>query len=287
MSISITISENVEDARYTYSNYKIYYCNVLPYNDFIRLHQKNLFSTSERVCFLGLEEYESDKLIKLSSEEINIDIIWVFSKLAKNTKLYKSLSEKFTIKILSNLSYFEKIKFITSLLVDRNLDTKLVNTLVNKLPSDRSIIKNELDKLEILIKLDKDLSLDLKYEKEFIIFDLLKYFLEKDIKNFYKTADIVDLNLDRFAVGYFFLKRLLALLYINLGDLDSANKYFKYFGKSIKYDQFLSKKLLFHNILELYLKAYELFIQIDTVGYDYSLFQRLMKFYRIYTKLTA
>lgn len=249
-------------------------CENLEYESFIKLHKKGLFNSKKVLVFLNVQTYKDADLREfLEKETITTDVVWGFKTLGKNLKLYKLL-EKSGIDIctISSLDKpHEKRKFISKLLSIHHIPGRLLEDFNLRLPEDKFIIESEILKVKKLVELGADDSLVLRsisvYSSTFDLLEFLNSILLNDLKKSYVLAKKVAEESHELVIQAVLLKRIKSLIFLNLGDVSTANKYWRtgpyYLNDSIS----LANTFGFEKLDELYTYVDYIFSEYN---YDYK-----------------
>jgi hypothetical protein len=248
------------DAKYLvseeFSTIKYVECTDLSFKDFIRLHQPSLFDSS-LICFLNVDKLETDEELLELCSNVKTEVIWCFESLRKNSKLFKKLSSCSNVSVCEQLTKTQSKKdFIKTLLLKNSLPLKFQEIFVIDGPEDRLILKSEIEKFACLHAITRDEEVlkkaVCKFNGSLDTLEFVSHLLNRNIKLAYVYAIKVSNEAPAMVIAATILKKLKAMMYLSLGDVNSANLIWRhgnyYLDQAIKQ----AKGIGFTGLLNLY-----------------------------------
>lgn len=248
------------DVRYEVSNaftdVRFINCSDLTLHSFIKLHQPSLFDNSIKV-FLNVDQIpdKSEELINYIPN-IKTKVIWTFSSLAKNRKIYKKLASCSNISECNSLKSSTKKDFIKAKLTEKQLPLKFLNLFLVDGAEDRSILSSEINKFATLHSVTKDQTLleksVCKFNGSLDTLDFVSKLLEGDIAPAYKYALKLSNEVHASVISAVILKKLRAMIYLSIGDVNTANTIWRHGNYFLDLALRQSKKVGFLKLINLY-----------------------------------
>lgn len=192
-----------------------------------KIHQKNLFQKNNIKVLYDLDIVESELLLKFLDLKIDIDCVWCFSRLAKNTKVFKKLSNITSIEFIEPLETSrERQTYIKKLIDLKKLPKEITTLLVESGPESRSELYNEIDKAEALKNIGK---IDIfknalaSYENNKISIDLTTSMLDSNIdKSYIHIKKISEMGLPLEVFYATFMKKLISYYLLNSNNIKQS-----------------------------------------------------------------
>ncbi len=164
-------------------------------NTLNKISQKSLFNDYKLIIIKEVDFISSKEKVKKQQELIdyilkdNVNYI-----LITNKKPLLELNENFKILNIEQLNNKNKEKYINNLLLEKKLvlSEKIIDSLKNKLPDNFLIIRNEINKLALLLitnNNEDDLINSIANYNDENIFNLLNFIFDSDINNVLKIYE--------------------------------------------------------------------------------------------------
>lgn len=187
------------------SNYSLYYGEESTVNMILKdVESFDMFSSSKLVVLINPEKVEEiNKIAQLISNKDKLNnrlILLTQSKKFTNSKVSNSISKKNKYhfkKIYEKKTFYMLKNYIKS--HNKYVTNKAINYLIERTENNIEILYNEVDKLiTFCFEKDKITIEDVKklsgnYSRT-TVFDIQKYFREKDKKNFFKNFKYISNN---------------------------------------------------------------------------------------------
>ena len=253
----VYISSNLDNLLYELEtvskNTSLIYSEDLSFPEIVSLHKKTLFNNDKLRCFLNLETVETTDLVKLLDSNIQLNVIWCFSKINKNSSLYKQLQGRCPIQTCSGVdTYQDRKKFITKLVKENKLDSTYIESFMKTTSSNKYLIKTEIESLSYLINVVKrpDLTSTNIYALDSDIFKLVDAIINCNIEEFYFYFNKLESSLILLQFHSIILSKLKSLIFFSKNLDDLAQTSWKTFD--IKQTKALANKLGFQPLLKIY-----------------------------------
>lgn len=241
------------DIKSSLSNVKFLDTSNLDFKDFKKLHLTSLVESDKINCFYGIK-YKQELLLDLL-DNIEKRVIWCFTSLPKNRKLYKQLNSLVNIKESVSISKpKDKESFIKNLCKEHSIPVNYLDIINLNTSESKFNIENEIIKLSSALKQckgDKALDILSNYSSDSDLFNLCIHILSNKNKAISYFNKIVN---SKVPVNYIYSmvnKRLFYYLYLSLDNEKEAKSFWKGSTYFINKDKQLAKEYGFYNILQL------------------------------------
>jgi len=154
----VYIAANLDDALYDikseFKNQSIKYIYSPKESEFIESHIPTLVSSEDLIVLINLDKIKLDVIEHTLCLSRSKRTVWVFKKLAKNTKIYKTISKNnIYIKTCSSLKKTKaKKQFIEEVCNNLSIPKKYTSIILDRSGEDKGTIYQEIKKFAAAIK---------------------------------------------------------------------------------------------------------------------------------------
>jgi len=256
--IKTYIASNLDDAIYEirsdFNNQKIQ-CIYSPKEDqFKEAHIPTLVSGNAVIALVGIDKIKYDLISSTLKLNNTKSIVWVFKKLAKNTKIYKEIKQSIPIHHCLNLSKTkDKKQFIEGLVNKFSIPRKYIPSIIERSGDDKSIIYQEIKKLSVAIKSTDDplnsfISDHADLDALFFVDNLLKRNLVESLKYYSKLKSKTQYH----QICYLLGKQITCYIHLCQNDVPAALSVWKIPEWLINQKQGIAKNFGLFNLCNLY-----------------------------------
>lgn len=253
--ISDEISDSIFEAKLEFSAAcKVLDCTEMSLANFARLQSPNLFKSTLPTVFFNVESLGSEPILSVLNTPKLCTGIWCFSKLTKESKVYKKLKTIASVETVKPLNTkLSRKKFINK--VAPNLPESLVDRIAEVSSVSRGFLQLESDKISKIYKVLGELPAirsicNMSHESGniFALIDLVVY---KKTSEFYERLPSTVSFENPMGFKACILKRLSAMLLMSEGHPQLASEFWRYFGEALYSEQKVVKSLGSANIRKL------------------------------------
>ena len=195
--------------------------------EFVDLHRSKLIPFTKISCILETEQYDKDLLLILI-QKTEVDIVWGFKRLAKNTNVYKKLEKKTSVVRCTSLSkYKEKKIFVQALCKKHSVPFLYVDALMLLASSSKFTIENEILKLSYAIKcgLDNPAEVLSTYEDSADVLNFTSCLFSDQAKAHFYIDKLVTYKTNYYLIQSILHKKLSYYLHLAWDNETGAKKY--------------------------------------------------------------
>lgn len=229
--LDVYVSEDTDNALF---EVELFYPSTPLHRDldvlnFTNLHKKTLFNLSNRLCLMVPKDLTYENAVSILEGRVDKDVIWVFEKLAKNTKLYKYLFKTYKVTFCSEIiKDREKNAFIKELAKSIGVKAKYISEFSKRSGTSKRVIQSELEKLYAAQEiLSNPLDIVVDDTNGLECFKFIDSLFEGDLV----SSLLILEKLERFESGHkiaaLLAKKTMSMMLICAGDINQANKYFR------------------------------------------------------------
>lgn len=258
--------------------------DLLDLEGFYKLHQSTLIPSKKTLVIYNIEPKNSDMLLSVLKYPKNINLVWIFKNLNKESSFFKSLNSISKIKSVTELKGKKKVEFITNVFNEFNLHDKYISYFTDSGISKRNDLFRLIEKFSNYLKIvDEKTALSLLPEvsDNTLIFKFLDNLFSRGNRDMGLVQSVI-YNHNEFVVFPLVLKRLYStIVYKFTRDKEETRKYWKYPDFAFYgLDKFLNTIDL-SDLCDLYAKVDDLLKNKEISSFDIKLLKLLMEWDKI------
>ncbi len=193
------LNDNRDEIKTSFSNVVFVNCDKINTHDLYNYHRLNLLNKKQLSCLYNLHKVDSNILLNILKCKIDSDVVWCFEKLAKNTKIYKTINTVTSIDYFKpeNIDKRDKKTYINSYMLNNKIDVKYVKLFQDKDIPTRSLLKNECEKLKNalnVLEYDQLHKVILDYSSDTSVLNFISEMFSNNLVSIYRLIDKVSIN---------------------------------------------------------------------------------------------